>query len=90
MTPILYCSPLTIRTILNLSIRYAIVFAEKKQKSVEQLEGFPKQFGKESTVDVELTADTVKQLSDHELTDKSKHLVVMGLNLLHQRLLGVR
>jgi len=76
------------RLILNLAIRYASLYADKKKQPVEKLIGFPKKFGNVPT-DVELTADTDKLLSEKHLDDKSKELVVLGLKLLHAKLLKI-
>jgi len=77
------------RFLLNFAIRYAIIYAQNKKQPVEQINGFPKQFG-QTPIEVELTADTVMLLSENKFMDKSKELVVFGLKLLHERLLNIK
>jgi hypothetical protein len=74
------------RFILNLAIRYAVTYSLKKKQSLENMEGFPKRFGN-IPQEIEMTADTVMQLSEHDFMDKAKELAVIGLKLLHERLL---
>jgi hypothetical protein len=74
------------RLLFNLAIRYAVAYAVKKKQPLEKLEGFPKRFGN-APHEIELTADTVMKLSDHNFTDKAKELAVVGLKLLHERLM---
>lgn len=77
------------RFALNLVMRYAITYANKKKQSVETLKGFPKKFGN-MPIDVEPTADTIMRLTENDLMDKSKELVVFGLKIFHERLLNIK
>jgi len=77
------------RFALNLAMRYAMTYANKKSKSVETLKGFPKKFG-HKTIDVEPTADTIMMLTENNLMDKSKELVVFGLKVFHERLFNIK
>jgi len=77
------------RFAVNLLIRYAITYANKKKCSVETLRGFPKRFGSK-IINVEPTAETIMSLNDNHLSDKSKELVVLGLKVFHQRLLNIK
>jgi hypothetical protein len=81
--------PLNRRFALNLAIWYAITYANKKKQSVETLKGFPKKFGN-MPIDVEPTADTIMMLTENDLMDKSKELVVFGLKVFHERLFNIK
>ncbi len=77
------------RFALNLVMRYAMTYANKKKQSIETLKGFPKKFGN-MPIEVEPTADTIMRLTENDLMDKSKELVVFGLKVFHERLLNIR
>ncbi|RKZ44121.1 MAG: hypothetical protein DRR00_28730 [Candidatus Parabeggiatoa sp. nov. 3] len=77
------------RFALNLAMRYAMTYANKKNQSVETLKDFPKKFGN-VTINVEPTADTIMMLTENDLMDKSKELVVFGLKIFHDRLLNIK
>jgi len=77
------------RFALNLAIRYAMTYANKKRQSIETLKGFPKKFGN-MPIDVEPTADTIMMLTENNLLDKSKELVVFGLKVFHERLFNIK
>ncbi|MDM8562976.1 hypothetical protein QUF54_06450 [Candidatus Marithioploca araucensis] len=77
------------RFALNLAMRYAMTYAKKKSKSVETLKGFPKKFG-HKTIDVAPTADTIMMLTENDLMDKSRELVVFGLKVFHERLFNIK
>ncbi len=70
------------RFALNLVMRYAIIYANKKKQPMEKLKGFPKRFGNRP-IDVEPTAETIMMLNENDLMDKSKELVVFGLKIFH-------
>jgi hypothetical protein len=74
------------RFILNLAIRYAVTYSLKKKQPLDKMEGFPKRFGN-IPQEIEMTADTIMQLSEYDFMDKAKELAVVGLKLLHERLL---
>ncbi len=77
------------RFALNLVMRYAIIYANKKKQPMEKLKGFPKRFGNRP-IDVEPTAETIMMLTENDLMDKSKELVVFGLKIFHDRLLNIK
>jgi hypothetical protein len=77
------------RFALNLAMRYAMIYANKKRQSVETLKDFPKKFGN-VTINVEPTAETIMMLNENHLMDKSKELVVFGLKLFYERLLNIK
>jgi len=77
------------RFALNLVMRYAIIYANKKKQPMEKLKGFPKRFGNRP-IDVEPTAETIMMLNENDLMDKSKELVVFGLKLFYERLLNIK
>jgi len=63
------------RFALNFAMRYAIIYANKKKQPMEKLKGFPKKFGNRP-IDVEPTAETIMMLTENDLMEKSKELVV--------------
>jgi hypothetical protein len=77
------------RFALNLAMRYAITYANKKKQPMDKLKGFPKKFGNRP-IDVEPTADTIMMLTENDLMDKSKELVVFGLKVFHERLFNIK
>jgi hypothetical protein len=77
------------RFALNLAMRYAMTYANKKRQSVETLKGFPKKFGN-MPIDVEPTADTIMMLTENDLMDKAKEIVVFGLKVFHERLFNIK
>jgi hypothetical protein len=77
------------RFALNLAIRYAITYANKKKQPVDKLRGFPKKFGNQP-IEVEPTADTIMMLTENQLLDQSKELLVFGLKIFHERLFNIR
>ncbi|EDN68564.1 hypothetical protein BGP_5333 [Beggiatoa sp. PS] len=77
------------RFALNLAIRYAITYANKKKQPMEKLKGFPKKFGNKP-IALEPTADTIMILNENDLMDKAKELVVFGLKVFHERLFNIR
>jgi hypothetical protein len=81
--------PLNKRFALNLVIWYAITYANKKKQPIERLRGFPKKFGNRP-IEIEPTADTIMMLTENNLMDKSKELVVFGLKVFHQRLFNIK
>lgn len=81
--------PLNKRFALNLVIWYAISYANKKKQPIERLRGFPKKFGNRP-IEIEPTADTIMMLTEYNLMDKSKELVVFGLKVFHQRLFNIK
>ena len=77
------------RFALNLAMRYAMTYANKKKQPLVKLKGFPKKFGN-MPIDVEPTADTIMMLTENDLMDKSKELVVFGLKVFHERLFNIK
>jgi hypothetical protein len=77
------------RFALNLVMRYGIIYANKKKQPMEKLKGFPKKFGN-VIINVEPTADTIMKLTENDLMNKSKELVVFGLKIFHERLLNIK
>jgi len=81
--------PLNKRFALNVAIWYAITYAHKKKQPPEKLKGFPKKFGNQP-IALEPTADTIMMLTENNLMDKAKELVVFGLKVFHERLFNIR
>lgn len=78
---------LALRLVVNSAIKYAVFYAKNKGVPLEKLQGYPNSLGTHS-LRVALTAETRAKLEDGGMTERISECVVVGIQLLHERLIG--
>jgi hypothetical protein len=80
---------LSVRSVLNAVIRYALHYAEVSGRELTRLPEFPRRLdGKASSL--VLTAETLTRLQEAELLDRVPHCAVAGLKLFYERTLKIK
>ena len=78
---------LALRVVINSAIKYAVFYAKNKGVPLEKIQGYPNSLGTHS-LKVALTAEARAKLEDVGMTERISECVVVGIQLLHDRLIG--
>ncbi len=79
---------LSLRTILNSAIKYALFYAKAKGVPLYELEEYPKSLGVRP-LKLMVTAETSAKLKEFDMTEKLNECAVTGIQLLYKGLIKI-
>ncbi len=80
---------LSLETILNLAIKYALYYTKIQQVDLAEVKDYPKKLGA-NLIEVSITGKTTARLQEANLYEQVDECAVVGIKLLHRKLVPVQ